>query len=110
MGGAMGDDSDDEEGEESQVEPHKPEANLDDLDGEQEDDLDNIRNEALAKVLMIYIRMHVLKKYFKRHDSLWKHFEIFVQLTLLDGFYFFLTHDFSFISSTTDFVHYRRFY
>ena len=80
------------------------------LDGEQEDDLDNIRNEALAKVLMIYIRMHVLKKYFKKHDSLWKHFEIFVQLTLLDGFYYFLTHDFSFISSTTDFVHYRRFY
>ena len=37
MGGDMGDDSDDEE-EESQVEPHKPDANLDDLDGEQEDE------------------------------------------------------------------------
>ena len=32
----MDDDSDDEE-EEAQVEPHKPPANLDDLDGEQED-------------------------------------------------------------------------
>ena len=36
MGGEMGDDSDDEE-EESQVEPHKPKANLEDLDGEEED-------------------------------------------------------------------------
>ena len=36
MGGGMEDDSDDEE-EEAQVEPHKPSANLDDLDGEQED-------------------------------------------------------------------------
>ena len=38
MGGAMGDDSDDEE-EESHVEPYVPEENLDDLDAEETQDL-----------------------------------------------------------------------
>ena len=38
MGGAMGEDSDDEE-EESQVEPHVPASNLDDLDAEETQDL-----------------------------------------------------------------------
>jgi len=35
MGGAMGDDSDDEDGEESQVDPYVPKGNLDDLDAEE---------------------------------------------------------------------------
>ena len=41
MGGAMGDDSDDEEGEESQVDPYVPDEtkNLDDLDAEETQDL-----------------------------------------------------------------------
>ena len=41
MGGGMGGgDSDDDEGEEAQVEPHtEKEANLDDLDGEEKEDL-----------------------------------------------------------------------
>ena len=48
MGGATGGDSDDEEGEEAQVEPHLPgdatkekkdAGNLDDLDGDEENDL-----------------------------------------------------------------------
>ena len=37
--GAGGPDSDDEEGEESQVDPHKAAAGLDDLDGEENADL-----------------------------------------------------------------------
>ena len=37
--GGAGADSDDEDGEEAQVDPHKPKADLDDLDGEEEADL-----------------------------------------------------------------------
>ena len=41
MGGATGGDSDDDDGEEAQVDPHteKKGGNLDDLDGEEENNL-----------------------------------------------------------------------